>query len=191
MEAGHGSPVYKRPEENEELSHQPTPIHITSHHLFYFIISPTHNHIHKLSAMFPITALAALASLFLPILAAPSSSDKTLIYPSGLYSNADYPVDMLSCRSDLKGYKTLKDLPDYPFVGGAPWVNDQQDGVGANCISCWKFTYRHESYNFLLVDYADGGFRTSVAALRNLTGSDERVAAEMKRVSREDCRWVS
>ena len=177
----------KRPEGNEEHSHQLSPIHIIT---LPFYLLYNLSHIHQLSAMFHITILATFASLLLPILAAPSSSDKTFIYPSGIYSNADYPVDMLSCHRDLKGYKTLKDLPDYPFVGGAPWVNDEHE-EGANCISCWKFTYKHESYNFLLVDYADGGFRTSVAAMRNLTGSDERVAAEMKRVSREDCRWTS
>ncbi|KAJ3477669.1 hypothetical protein NLI96_g10303 [Meripilus lineatus] len=136
------------------------------------------------------TILATFTYFFLPILAVPPPSEmfKQLVYPSGLYSNKDYPVDMLSCRHTLKKYKTLKDLPGYPFVGGAPLVNDEHED-GANCASCWRVTYRGESSNFLLIDFADGGFRVPQAALRNLTGGAEPVRAEIHRTSREDCTY--
>ena len=65
-------------------------------------------------------------------------------------------------------FPTFRDLPSFPFIGGAFDVTWNSP----NCGGCWKITNRanNESIHITAIDTAEDGFRIAEVAFKKLSG---------------------
>lgn len=125
--------------------------------------------------MFFTALLAAFAVFFLPILAAPQSPGHPPSLPvtySTQYDNKNLPLTGVACSNGAnglltKGYKTLGDLKNFPYVGAAQYIEGWNS---TQCGSCYKLVWWSNSIYVLGVDHVTDGFVISKAALNALTG---------------------
>ncbi|KAG6326276.1 hypothetical protein ID866_12813 [Astraeus odoratus] len=78
-------------------------------------------------------------------------------------------VPSLAQESTTLAYDNAYDggsLPSFPFVGGAPTVQQWDD---PNCGKCYTITYGTSTINVLEVDVSKNGFTVSQQAMDNLT----------------------
>ena len=110
------------------------------------------------------------------------------------YDNAGQSLDTVACSNgpnglESKGYKTLGDLKNFPYVGGTQYVAGWNS---PNCGSCWKLTYGSRSVNVLAVDHVAEGFIVSQATLDKLTGGQAidlgHVQASAQQVANSQCK---
>ncbi|KAJ3483676.1 hypothetical protein NLI96_g6158 [Meripilus lineatus] len=119
--------------------------------------------------------LAAFVFIFVPALAAPQSPGHPPVLDltySGQYDNAKLSLTGVACSNGpngllTKGYKTLGDLKNFPYVGAAQYIEGWNS---ANCGSCYKLIWGANSIYVLGVDHVANGFVISKAALDKLTG---------------------
>ena len=143
------------------------------------------------------TILAAFALLFLPVLAMPQGSPghppAVRVAYSGQYDNKKLSLNGVACSNGpngliTKGYHTLGDLKNFPYVAGTQYVNGWNS---PNCGSCWKLTYGSKSVNVLAVDHVAEGFIVSKAAMDKLTGGQSlnlgHVQGAAQQVANSEC----
>ncbi|KAJ6002717.1 hypothetical protein N7451_005264 [Penicillium sp. IBT 35674x] len=88
------------------------------------------------------------------------------------YESASESLDKIACSDgpyglERFGYTKLGDLPNFPYIGGAPgvvWGSRQ-------CGTCWQLDYNGKSIKVLAVDYSKDRFRISLSAMGDLTGN--------------------
>ena len=139
--------------------------------------------------------LATFALLSLPVLAMPQASSShapvVRVGYSGQYDNKKLAGNGVACSNYLmhKGYHTLGDLKDFPYVTGTQYVADSSS---PNCGSCWKLTYGSKSVNVLAVDHVPEGFVMSQAAMDKLTDGQSlklgHVQAAAQQVANSECK---
>jgi hypothetical protein len=115
-----------------------------------------------------------------------------------VYGKASNSIDLVACSDgengmEVKGYKTLGALPQFPNIGAAAAVEGWNS---LNCGTCWQITYTSSagvkrSLNMTAIDSTDAGFVLSEAAMNTLTGGLAkqlgRVNATAKQVSTKSC----
>ncbi|KAI0060877.1 immunomodulatory protein [Artomyces pyxidatus] len=109
------------------------------------------------------------------------------------YDNASESLSKVAC-SDGKhglmhlGFKTLGDLPSFPFIGAAASVKGWDS---SQCGTCWKFTYEGRTVTVLAVDHTDNEFTLSSYAMDDLTGGQAAfvgtVGATAEQVDKSAC----
>ena len=114
--------------------------------------------------------LAALA------LAASSAVADSVRYDT-VYDQKDGSLLSVACSNGpnglyTRGYKTFKDLPNFPNIGGASAVTGWNS---KECGSCWELTFTKadgskKSVNVTAVDYTASGFNIALTAMNDLTG---------------------
>ncbi|KAI0312378.1 eliciting plant response-like protein, partial [Amylostereum chailletii] len=103
---------------------------------------------------------------------------------SNVYDSSSGSLDSVACSNGVNGldsrFATFKDIPSYPYIGGAFSVTWNS----TNCGSCWKLTYPETgvSVNVTIIDAAAQGFNVAQQALDKLTGGQ---AVELGKASVE------
>ena len=98
----------------------------------------------------------------------------TATYDTG-YDNEKRSLSTVSCSDGsngllTRGFTTLKSLPMYPYVGGAPAVTGWNS---SGCGTCWTITYKNatgaaKSINLLAIDRSSN-YNMPTAAMNELT----------------------
>jgi len=107
-----------------------------------------------------------------------SQATYTALYDN-LYDHADQSLNSVACSTGkygllTRGYNTFGDLPNFPFIGGAPVIEGWNS---VNCGSCWEITYVNAegvigNIPFTAINTARQGTLTlSLEALNALTQS--------------------
>ena len=113
------------------------------------------------------SALSLLAAL--SVSNAQSTGKETITY-NPIYDNGSTSLSTLACAQWAKdnNFKTLSDVPGYPFVGGS---SAAANGNTANCGECFSITdpQTDETIFFTVVDAAGTGVVLSFAAFNNVT----------------------
>ncbi|KAG6333234.1 hypothetical protein ID866_5857 [Astraeus odoratus] len=111
----------------------------------------------------------------------PAMSQSITLAYSLVYDDPKQSLDTLACGTgvdglELKGYKALGDLPNFPNVGGLDTVMGwNSDGCGM----CYNVTYGSTIAHILTVDVALRGFIVSEKAMDALT---DGLAARLGRI---------
>ncbi|KAJ5223868.1 Cerato-platanin-domain-containing protein [Penicillium chermesinum] len=81
--------------------------------------------------------------------------------------SASLSMDQVKCSNGINGvkYATVGDLPNFPYVGGAPTIS----GTDTNCGKCYEVDYNGKSVYILAIDYSTG-FNLNPDAFTALTG---------------------
>ncbi|KAL7272517.1 hypothetical protein RUND412_004672 [Rhizina undulata] len=103
-----------------------------------------------------------------------------------VYDNTTQSTLTIACSDGTngfytKGYKTLGDIPSFPYIGAAfsiPGWNSP------NCGKCYQLTYGDVSINVTALDVSTDGFVLSKTAMDDLTGG---LASKVGRI---DGDWV-
>lgn len=116
---------------------------------------------------------ALFAFLVAPILASPFPGHPPIlrITYSTQYDNKNLSLNGVACSNGqnglvTKGYKTLGDLKNFPFIGGSQYVEGWNS---ANCGACYRLNSDYGDIYILAVDHAAEGFVLSKAAMDKLT----------------------
>jgi len=115
-----------------------------------------------------ISLTTLLSSLFVPALCVTVTYDTT-------YDSSTTSLNTVACSNGANGlvnkYPTFGDLPDFPYIGGAPAIAGWNS---PNCGTCWALTYTPSSgnsktINVLAIDVASKGFNIALEAMNDLT----------------------
>ncbi|KAG6333235.1 hypothetical protein ID866_5858 [Astraeus odoratus] len=127
-----------------------------------------------------------LAAVLLPVLMGclpviSQTTNQTLSYDT-VYDNSSQPLDTVTCSDgpsglEKKGYTTLGQLPNFPYVGGVYTVTGWTSSA---CGTCYNVTYDNTTISVLAVDVSLYGFNVAEAAMNALTGGQ---AAQLGRIS--------
>ncbi|MGW4649730.1 hypothetical protein [Kitasatospora sp. NPDC004289] len=147
----------------------------------------------------PLVTCQIAAALVLVAAGAGTARAETTEYPvtyNAAFDDPDGSLDGVTCGEALeaKGYRSFKDIPGFPHIGGAP--SSVIEGYGSpNCGSTWTLTYPPPStagsstpvtVTVVVVDSSGEVFNTSFAAFDVLTSGQGaqlgRVQASAERV---------
>ncbi|EEA20070.1 hypothetical protein TMatcc_000043 [Talaromyces marneffei ATCC 18224] len=122
------------------------------------------------TALITLTANAAPAETT-PSASAAATSTVSVQYDT-TYDNSAFPISKLACSDgpnglQNKGYSTLGQLPDFPYVGASPTISGWNS---PNCGACYNITYNSVSLYVMGVDSSTSAFVVSQATLDRLTG---------------------
>ncbi|EED24592.1 heat-stable 19 kDa antigen precursor, putative [Talaromyces stipitatus ATCC 10500] len=104
--------------------------------------------------------------------AAPLAATQVTVLYDTTYDNSSFPISSVACSDgpnglEGKGYNTLGQVPNFPYVGAALTIT----GWGSpNCGACYNITYNGVSLYVMGVDASTNGFVVSQATLDRLTG---------------------
>ncbi|KAF8655865.1 hypothetical protein AX16_002948 [Volvariella volvacea WC 439] len=114
------------------------------------------------------TSLLALVAFTVPAFAVPTAYDET-------YDNGGGSLLSVACSNGphglvTRGYDTFRELPTWPYIGGASAVTGWNS---PKCGSCWQLTFNPGNGTRTIVvtavDFAATGFNIALAAMNNLT----------------------
>ncbi|PHH89608.1 hypothetical protein CDD83_5673 [Cordyceps sp. RAO-2017] len=135
----------------------------------------------QLSQLFSLATLASAVSAI------------TVSYDQG-YDKGDRSLTSVACSDGPNGLITRKhwnfqrDIPRFPFIGGA---YDVAGWNSPNCGACWEIKYNGNKIYMLSVDHADNGFNMALGAMNALTNGQAvqlgRVEAEASRTDLKNC----
>ena len=119
-----------------------------------------------------IPSLAILSSAVLPCLAYTRRARATYDY---IYNNPNWALSNTACSNGVNGledkWPTLRDVPNYPFVGGVPGLTWNS----TLCGTCWRLDYDapNGTINIMKIIAVDaaGTFNIAEAAFRTWAGS--------------------
>ncbi|KAL7269617.1 hypothetical protein RUND412_007706 [Rhizina undulata] len=106
-----------------------------------------------------------------------NAANATLSYDA-VYNNASESTLLTACSNGenglyTKGYKTLGDIPTFPYVGAAFTIDGWNS---AYCGTCYQITYNGTSFNMTGLDVSLDGFVLSQTAFDLLTdGQSEKL----------------
>ncbi|KAI6110971.1 Cerato-platanin [Pisolithus croceorrhizus] len=118
-----------------------------------------------------VSAIIALAAFSLPVFAAESVE----VTYNTIYDDPNTPLSATACSNgvnglETKGYNTLGEIPNFPYVGGIPGLTWNS----TECGSCWELSYTDASgtTTTITVTGVDGAwsFNLSLEAMNALTG---------------------
>ncbi|KAG6327451.1 hypothetical protein ID866_11638 [Astraeus odoratus] len=114
-------------------------------------------------------ALVPLLTAALPAFS--QTTTQTLSYDP-VYDNPSQSLDILACSNgsnglESKGYATLGELPNFPYVGGVYTVTGWNSPA---CGTCYNATYGTTTISILAVDVSLQGFNVAEEAMNALTG---------------------
>lgn len=144
------------------------------------------------SSLKPTAALLATPVVATP---APQEQEQTpvVVRYDRTYDNSSLPLSSVACSDgsnglEGKGYKTLGQLPDFPYVGAAPTISGWNS---PNCGACYNITYNDAHVYLMGVDSATTGFVVSQVALDWLTGNQAvslgQISASYAAVDASNC----
>lgn len=104
--------------------------------------------------------------------ASPAAPTSVSVQYDTTYDNFSFPISHVACSDgpnglEGKGYNTLGQLPDFPFVGASPTIPGWNS---PNCGACYNITYNTVSLYVMGIDSSTSAFVLSQAALDRLTG---------------------
>lgn len=104
--------------------------------------------------------------------ASPAATTAVRVLYDTTYDNSSFPISSLACSDgpnglEGKGYNTLGQLPDFPYVGASPTIPEWDS---PNCGACYNITYNGVFLYVMGVDSSSSAFVVSQAALDRLTG---------------------
>lgn len=104
--------------------------------------------------------------------ASPAAPTSLTVQYDTTYDNSSFPVGHVACSDgpnglERKGYNTLGQLPDFPYVGASPTIAGWNS---PNCGACYNITYNTVSIYVMGIDTSSYAFVLSQAALDRLTG---------------------
>ncbi|KAG6325798.1 hypothetical protein ID866_13291 [Astraeus odoratus] len=113
--------------------------------------------------------LVPLLAIALPVTS--QTTTQTLSYDR-VYDNSSQSLDSLACSNgsnglESKGYTTLGQLPNFPYVGGVYTVTSWNSPA---CGTCYNVTYGTTTISILAVDVSVQGFNLAEEAMNALTG---------------------
>lgn len=117
--------------------------------------------------------LAAALAAATGVLAQSGNSGTIKVTYTYDYGNPQFSTYGVSC-SDGKngirtkyGYKTIGQVPTYPYVGGIPAANYNS----TSCGSCWRLDYGGQTIIFTAIDHAGATFNIARPAMDKLTNN--------------------
>lgn len=104
--------------------------------------------------------------------ASPAAQTSVSVQYDTTYDNSSFPISHVACSDgpnglEGKGYNTLGQLPDFPYVGASPTIPGWDS---PNCGACYNITYNAVSLYVMGIDSSTSAFVLSQAALDRLTG---------------------
>ncbi|RAO65956.1 uncharacterized protein BHQ10_001968 [Talaromyces amestolkiae] len=104
--------------------------------------------------------------------ASPAAQTSVSVQYDTTYDNSSFPISHVACSDgpnglEGKGYNTLGQLPDFPYVGASPTIPGWDS---PNCGACYNITYNTVSLYVMGIDSSTSAFVLSQAALDRLTG---------------------
>ncbi|KAJ3042212.1 hypothetical protein HDV00_007922 [Rhizophlyctis rosea] len=122
-----------------------------------------------------------------------AATNKTKVYYDNIYDDGSTSTKLVAC-SDGKnglytaGYKTLGDLPNFPYVGASFRVAGWNS---PNCGKCYQLNWKENSIYVTAVDSTRSGFVLSQEAMDELTDGQAvdlgEVTATWKAVGGSKC----
>ncbi|KAL4065184.1 Cerato-platanin [Scleroderma yunnanense] len=127
-----------------------------------------------------VSVLFPLFAFVLPVIS--QTTTQTLSYDTTY--TASESLNNLACSNgsnglENKGYQTLGQLPDFPYVGGVYTVTGWNSPA---CGTCYSVMYGSTTIYILAVDVASQGFNVAQAAMDALTGGQ---AVQLGRINVE------
>ncbi|KAI5299732.1 hypothetical protein KEM55_001818 [Ascosphaera atra] len=133
----------------------------------------------------------SLLSLISAAVAAPQNLQS--VSYDATYDAAGTALTALACSDGSnglisKGYKTLGDIPSFPYVAGVSAISGWNS---PSCGTCWKVTYNGKSIKVLGVDVSKDGVNTGQKAMDELTNGQAvslgRIQASVEQVASSEC----
>lgn len=117
-----------------------------------------------------ISTFSALVILAISTVCSAQGVGLTKVTYNQFYDNGGQSLSALACSqwAAKNNYKTLSDVPNFPYVGGAYVVSGTSTG---NCGDCYSI-FDEQTGNLIdvtVVDAATTGFVISLEALNNVT----------------------
>lgn len=136
-------------------------------------------------SIFAVLAISSVQGTTIPL-------PLTKVTWNNIYDNGGQSLSSLACSqwASKNNFKTLSDVPGFPFVGGADVVNGTNT---AQCGDCYTINdlQTGEAVSVTVVDAAGAGFVVSLEALNNVTNGEAMelgsIAADVQQAPNGKC----